>query len=244
MPAEWPPLSQIWVYLSGSPLFSLVLTLGVYSLCLLVYERAGRHPISNPVLWTMTLVSIVLVVMDMPYAQYFQGGQFIHFLLGTATVALAIPIYSAWHSLRGRVGVLLLSLLAGGATSIVTAAGTLYLMGADSALIKAMWAKSVTTPIAMGVAERIDASPTLAAVFAVTTGIIGAVLGRYVLNTLKVTAWWQRGFAVGVAAHGVGTSHALNVHPYAGAYASMGMGLHGIVGAVLIPVAVALWPWY
>jgi len=102
-------------------------------------------------------------------------------------------------------------------------------------------AKSVTAPIAMGIAERVQASPTLTAIFAVSTGILGAVLGRYVLNALKVTAWWQRGFALGVAAHGIGTSRAFSVHPEAGAYASLGMGLHGIVGAVLIPYLAGLW---
>jgi putative effector of murein hydrolase len=94
-------------------------------------------------------------------------------------------------------------------------------------------------PIAMGIAERVQASPTLTAIFAVSTGILGAVLGRYVLDALRVTQWWQRGFALGVAAHGIGTSRAFSVHPEAGAYASLGMGLHGIVGAVVIPYAVA-----
>ena len=102
-------------------------------------------------------------------------------------------------------------------------------------------AKSVTAPIAMGIAERVQASPTLTAIFAVSTGILGAILGRYVLDALRVTPWWQRGFALGVAAHGIGTSRAFSVHPEAGAYASLGMGLHGIVGAVVIPYAVAWW---
>jgi putative effector of murein hydrolase len=107
--------------------------------------------------------------------------------------------------------------------------------------VRGLVAKSVTAPIAMGIAERVQASPTLTAIFAVSTGILGAVLGRYVLDALRVTAWWQRGFALGVAAHGIGTSRAFSVHPEAGAYASLGMGLHGIVGAVVIPYAVAWW---
>ena len=93
----------------------------------------------------------------------------------------------------------------------------------------------------MGIAERVQASPTLTAIFAVSTGILGAVLGRYVLDILRIAAWWQRGFALGVAAHGIGTSRAFSVHPEAGAYASLGMGLHGILGAVLIPFTVDWW---
>jgi len=87
----------------------------------------------------------------------------------------------------------------------------------------------------MGVAETIGASPTLTAVYAVTTGIIGAIVARYVLDFLKMTHWWQRGFAIGVAAHGIGTSRAFSVNAEAGAFASIGMGLHGVIGAVVIP---------
>jgi putative effector of murein hydrolase len=78
----------------------------------------------------------------------------------------------------------------------------------------------------------------LTAVFAVTTGILGAILVRFVLDAVGSKAWWQRGFALGVAAHGIGTSRAFSVHPEAGTYASLGMGLHGVLGAVLIPLAI------
>lgn len=236
-----PPISEIWVYLSGSPLLALVLTLSAYWLGLTVYERSQRNPLANPVLIAVVMVTVCIQLLDMPYAKYFEGAQFVHFLLGTATVALAIPIYKGFASLKSRMGVLMLALMAGGVTSILTAVGVARALGVDASLVRGLVAKSVTAPIAMGIAERVQASPTLTAIFAVCTGILGAVLGRYVLNALKVTAWWQRGFALGVAAHGIGTSRAFSVHPEAGAYASLGMGLHGIVGAVLIPYAAALW---
>ena len=241
MPTTLPPISDIWVYLSGSPLLALVLTLGAYLLGLTVYERSQRHPLANPVLIAVVVVSLSISGLGMPYAKYFEGAQFVHFLLGTATVALAIPIYKGLASLRGRMGVLLLSLVAGGLTSAFTAVGMARWLGVDEALVRGLVAKSVTAPIAMGIAERVQASPTLTAIFAVSTGILGAVLGRYVLDALRITAWWQRGFALGVAAHGIGTSRAFSVHPEAGAYASLGMGLHGIAGALVIPYAVAAW---
>jgi predicted murein hydrolase (TIGR00659 family) len=236
-----PPISEIWVYLSGSPLLALVLTLSAYWLGLTVYERSQRNPLGNPVLIAVVLVTVSIKLLDMPYAKYFEGAQFVHFLLGTATVALAIPIYKGFASLKSRIGVLMLALMAGGVTSVLTAVGVARALGVDDSLVRGLVAKSVTAPIAMGIAERVQASPTLTAIFAVSTGILGAVLGRYVLNALKVTAWWQRGFALGVAAHGIGTSRAFSVHPEAGAYASLGMGLHGIVGAVLIPYLAGLW---
>lgn len=241
MQQDLPPISDIWVYLSGSPLLALVLTLSAYWLGLTLYERSQRNPLANPVLIAVLLVTLAIDVLDMPYAKYFEGAQFVHFLLGTATVSLAIPIYKGFASLKGRMGVLLLALLAGGITSVLTAVGVARLLGVDSALVKGLVAKSVTAPIAMGIAERVGASPTLTAIFAVSTGILGAILGRFVLDALRIQPWWQRGFALGVAAHGIGTSRAFSVHPQAGAYASLGMGLHGIVGAVLIPYAVAWW---
>lgn len=235
MRPDLPPIQEIWVYLAGSPLFALVLTLGAYAMGLAAYERTDRNPLANPVLIAVVLVAAGLAVTDLPYRRYFEGAQFVHFLLGTATVSLAIPIYKGWSSVKGRLGVLTFAMVAGGVTSIAVAVGTLRALGADEALVKAMWAKSVTAPIAMGIAERIQASPTLTAIFAVSTGVLGAVLGRFVLNGAGVTAWWQRGFALGVASHGIGTSRAFSVHPVAGAYASLGMGLHGIVSAVVLP---------
>ena len=236
---QLPPISDIWVYLSGSPLLALVLTLSAYLLGLTLYERSQRNPLANPVLIAVVVVTLSISVLDMPYAKYFEGAQFVHFLLGTATVSLAIPIYKGFASLKGRMGLLLLSLLAGGITSVLTAVGMARWLGVDESLVRGLVAKSVTAPIAMGIAERVQASPTLTAIFAVSTGILGAVLGRYVLDALRVTAWWQRGFALGVAAHGIGTSRAFSVNAEAGAYASLGMGLHGIAGAMLIPYAVA-----
>jgi len=237
---QLPAIHEIWVYLSGSPLLALILTLSAYQAGVMVYERFDRNPLANPVAIAIAIVATVITLIDMPYAKYFEGAQFVHFLLGTATVALAVPIYKGLDALRGRILPLFAALLAGGATSIVSAVGIAKLLGADAAIVGGFYAKSVTAPIAMGVAERINVSPTLTAVFAVTTGILGAILVRYVLDAVGSKAWWQRGFAVGVAAHGIGTSRAFSVHPEAGTYASLGMGLHGVLGAVLIPLAVRL----
>ncbi|MEO8385613.1 MAG: LrgB family protein [Betaproteobacteria bacterium] len=230
------PIAEIWVYLAGSPLFALLLTLAAYEAGVMIYERVHRNPFANPVAIAVTIVAVGISLIDMPYTKYFEGAQFIHFLLGTATVALAVPIYQCWDSLRRKVLPLITSLLCGGAVSILTAVFTARLFGADLTIQKAMLAKSVTAPIAMGVAERISASPTLTAVFAVCTGVIGAILARYILDALRLRAWWQRGFAIGVAAHGIGTSRAMSVHPEAGAFAGLAMGMHGVAGAVLIPL--------
>lgn len=228
-------LREIWVYLTGTPLLSLVLTLLAYQIGLSVYERCGRSPLANPVAIAIALLLLALGGLDLPYAAYFEGAQFIHFLLGTATVALAVPIYRGWALLRVNAMPALLALACGGAVSIASGVGLATFAGLPPELVAPFYAKSVTAPIAMGVAETIGASPTLTAVYAVCTGILGAILARYVLDALRVVPWWQRGLAVGVAAHGIGTSRAFSVSPEAGAFASLGMGLHGIAGALVIP---------
>ncbi|MBI3045115.1 MAG: LrgB family protein [Betaproteobacteria bacterium] len=238
MRPEFPAIHEIWVYLSGSPLLALVLTLAAYQIGVMIYERAGLHPLANPVLIAVTLIAATITAIDMPYPKYFEGAQFVHFLLGTATVSLAVPIYKGLPSLRGRLLPLAAALLGGGVTSIVTAVALARLLGADETVVGGLYAKSLTAPIAMGVAERIGASPTLTAVFTVTTGILGAALGRFVLDAVRCREWWQRGFAIGVAAHGIGTSRAFSVHPQAGAYAGLAMGLHGVIGAIAIPWAI------
>ena len=240
MRPDLPNIHEIWVYLSGSPLLALILTLAAYQVGVMIYERTQLNPLANPVLIAVTLIALSITALDMPYATYFEGAQFVHFLLGTATVSLAVPIYQALPSLRGRVLPLVAALIGGGVTSIVSAVAIARLLGADESIVGAMVVKSITAPIGMGVAERIGASPTLTAVFAVTTGILGAALARFVLDALRCREWWQRGFAIGIASHGIGTSRAFSVNPEAGTYAGLAMGLHGVLGAVAIPWAVAL----
>jgi predicted murein hydrolase (TIGR00659 family) len=227
---------EIWVYLSGSPLIALFITLVAYQIGLWGYQKAKQNPLVNPVAIAVIIVASFIELIDMPYETYFQGAQFIHFLLGSATVALAIPIYRSIDSLKNRVIPLLVALLLGGAISIATGVGISTLLGADKNIIGAFYSKSVTAPIAMGIAERIGTSPTLTAIFAVCTGILGAILAPYVLNLLRIKPWWQRGFPTGVASHGIGASRAFSINVEAGAYASLAMGLHGIAGSIAIPL--------
>ncbi len=226
---------EIWVYLSGSPLLALFITLAAYQIGLFAYQKSKQSPIANPVAIAVILVASIIQIIDMPYDTYFKGAQFIHFLLGSATVSLAIPIYRGLRSLRNRSFPLLASLAVGGGVSIFSAVGIASLLGADKAIQGAMYSKSVTAPIAMGIAERIGESPTLTAIFAVITGILGAIFAPYVLDVIGVKEWWQRGFAIGVGAHGIGTSQAFSINHETGTYASLAMGLHGIVGAIAIP---------
>ena len=234
--SEKHSIVEIWVYLSGSPLFALFITLAAYQIGLWVYKSTKQNPLANPVAIAIILVATVIQSIDMPYSSYFEGAQFIHFLLGSATVSLAIPIYRGLSSLKGRSIPLIFSLIAGGLVSIFSAVNIASLLGAGYSITGAMYPKSVTAPIAMGIAERIGVSPTLTAIFAVATGILGAILAPFVLNALGMKEWWQRGFAIGIGAHGIGTSRAFSIHPEAGTYASLAMGMNGVISAVAIPI--------
>lgn len=232
------PIAEVWVYLSGSPLFALILTLATYQLGYSLYLRANRSPIVNPVAISVLLATFCIYVIDMPYDKYFEGAQFVHFLLGTATVALAVPIYRGCKSLKGKLIPMSLALVIGSAVSITSAVGIASLLGAGDNIVGSMYAKSVTAPIAMGIAERIHVSPTLTAVFTVITGMLGAMLAPFIMNFLRIGPWWIRGTAIGVGAHGLGTTRAFSVNEEAGTYASMAMGLNGVLSAVLLPVVV------
>ncbi|MEZ0288016.1 MAG: LrgB family protein [Methylophilus sp.] len=230
------PISEIWVYLSGDPLFALIITLATYQLGYLMYVRAKRHPLVNPVAIAVILTCLIINALDMSYEKYFEGAQFVHFLLGTATVALAVPIYYGFKRMQGKIFHIWVALTAGSTVSIVSAVAITKLMGASDNIIGSMYAKSVTAPIAMGIAERLSVSPTLTAVFTVITGMLGAILAPYILNAIKVHQWWIRGTAIGVGAHGLGITRAFSVNEEAGIYASMAMGLNGVISAIGLPI--------
>jgi predicted murein hydrolase (TIGR00659 family) len=171
-----------------------------------------------------------------PYTTYFEGAQFVHFLLGPATVALAVPLYAHFGKLRRMALPVLAALLAGSATAAGSAMLLAWALGGTPATLMSLAPKSVTTPIAMGIAEKIGGLPSLTAVLVILTGILGASLGRYVLDLLRIRDHGVRGFAVGVAAHGIGTARAFQVSEEAGAFAGLAMGLNGLATALLLPL--------
>jgi putative effector of murein hydrolase len=128
------------------------------------------------------------------------------------------------------------ALLAGCVTAILSAVAIAWALGASSATIASLAPKSVTTPIAMAVSERLGGLPSLTAALVILTGIVGAMTVTPVLNVLKITDWRARGFAAGLAAHGIGTARAFQVNQMAGTFAGIAMGLNGLVTALLAPL--------
>ena len=235
-----PELQEIWVYLSTSPLLGLTLTLLAYQAAFSIYRRVGFHPIANPVLISVAILAGLLLVTGTSYQAYFDGAQFVHFLLGPATVALAIPLHAQWPRLRAMAGPLTIALLAGSLTAALSAWGIGALLGGSRESLMSLAPKSVTTPIAMGVAERLGGLPSLTAVLVISTGIIGAVLAHGVMRRLRVDDHAVQGFALGLASHGIGTARAFQVSEQAGAFAALAMGLNGLLTAASLPW---IMPW-
>jgi predicted murein hydrolase (TIGR00659 family) len=239
-----PKLGAIWVYLAASPLLGLTITLLAYLVAQALYAKSRFNPLVNPVLIAVALLVMLLEITGTPYATYFEGAQFVHFLLGPATVALALPLYRQWPKLRRAAWPLIGGLVAGSLTAIASAVGVAALFGASHQTIASLAPKSVTTPIAMAVAAEIGGIPSLTAVLVITTGVFGAVFARSILNLLRVTEPEMRGFALGVASHGIGTARAFQVSEEMGAFAGLGMGLNGVFTAFVVPVLLpAIAPW-
>jgi len=230
------PFTEIWVYLAATPLLGLTLTLVAYQAGYWVYRRAGFAPLLNPVLLAVATIVAVLAATGTEYRTYFDGAQFVHFLLGPAVVALAVPLAREWDSVKRLAVPIAGGLVAGSLTAVASAVAIAWALGASPATLLSLAPKSVTAPIAMGIADKIGGLPALAAVLAVTTGVIGATLGKYVLDALRMTDWRVRGFALGVAAHGIGTARAFQVNAEAGAFAGLAFGLHGALAALLFPL--------
>lgn len=233
-----PKIHEIWVYLSASPLLWLTVTLLAYQGALWLYRRVGQHPLANPVALSVAALVAVLWLSGTPYERYFDGAQFVHFLLGPATVALAVPLYAEVPRLKRMVGPLLVALLVGSVTAVVSAVWVGWLLGASHPTLMSLVPKSVTTPVAMGIAEKIGGLPSLAAVLVILTGIIGAVAGPVLLRLMRITDPAAQGFALGVAAHGIGTARAFQSHATAGAFAALAMGLNALATATLAPLVV------
>lgn len=234
------PLLTLWVYLAADPLLWLTVTLVGYLLGLWVFERLGRHPGANPVLIAVLLLVAVLTLAKVPYGQYFAGAQFVHFLLGTATVALALPLYRQIATLRRHLGPLLLAICAGSAVAASSAVAIGWALGASRQTLLSLAPKSVTAPIAMGIAEQVGGLPSLTAVLVILTGAIGAILATNLLNLIGVRDWRARGLAVGTAAHGIGTARAFQVNEVAGAFAGLAMGVNALLTALFLPGLVKL----
>ena len=230
--------ASLWSYLSATPLLWLTATIGAYLIADNLAGRLGNSPWANPVLLSVLLLSPVLVFTNTRYSTYFEGAQFIHFLLGPATVALALPLWDNRSTIQKSVIPILCALVAGSAVAAGSAIALAQFFDLPMSVLLSLAPKSTTAPVALGISEAVGGIPTLTAVLVILTGIIGAITVTPLMNILSITDWQARGFAVGVAAHGIGTARAFKVNPIAGAYAGIAMALNALFTSLIVPILV------
>jgi predicted murein hydrolase (TIGR00659 family) len=230
----------LWVYLSQTPLLWLTVTLVVYAITDAVSQATQRHPLANPVLHAMWIIAAFLLLTGTSYTTYFSGAQFVHFLLGPATVALAVPLYENRKVVFSAILPMLVALVVGCATAIVSVVWLAEAAGLPRAVVLSLAPKSVTAGVAMGISESLGADPALTAVATVLTGIMGAIIVTPLMNRMGISDFRARGFAVGLASHGIGTARAFQVDAVAGVFAGIAMSLNALVTSLLVPLAVTL----
>jgi len=233
-----PP--SLWVYLSTTPLFWLTATVVAWLIADALAHAARRNPLVNPVLIAILLIAALLKATGADYQTYFNGAQFVHFLLGPATVALGVPLYRNRALVRRNLVPMIAALLAGSVVALASAVAIAAAFGVPHAILVSLAPKSVTAGIAMAVSQRLGGIPSLTAALVIATGIIGAIMVTPLMNALGVRDYAARGFAAGLAAHGVGTARAFSVDPVAGTFAGIAMGLNAMATAVLAPLLLPL----
>ena len=231
-------VATLWSYLAAAPLTWLTVTFVAYLGAATVSKALRQTPLANPVLLSVAAVALLLALTGTDYATYFEGAQFIHFLLGPATVALAVPLMDNRETMKRVAAPIALALVAGSFVAAVSAILLAQAFGLPDAVILSLSPKSTTAPVALGISEAVGGIPTLTAVLVILTGIIGAIVVTPMMTLLRVRDWRARGFAAGVAAHGIGTARAFQVNETAGAFAGIGMALNALLTSIIVPVLV------
>ncbi len=229
-------LDDIWVYLSTTPLLHLTLTVLAYLIGDWLFRRSGRRALFNPVLLSILMLVAILAMTGTSYQTYFEGAQFVHFMLGPATVALAVPLYRHLNLIRRLWLPILLAIATGAVISATSAVVIAEWLGASQQTLISLAPKSVTAPVAMGITEKVGGLPSLTAALVVLTGVLGAVIGPAVLAAARVRDHRALGLALGVASHGIGTARAFQISGLAGAFSALAMGLMALASAFVLPL--------
>ena len=233
-------IGNFWVYFAARPLFWIVVTMIAFLVATWINRKAGGTALLHPVFVSMLMIIGLLILTKTDYNTYFEGAQFIHFLLGPATVALAVPLYDHLARIRRLLLPILVTCITGSVFAAATALAVGIAMDGDSRLLLSLAPKSVTSPIAIGISEQIGGYPSLSAGLALLTGIIGCLAAPQVFKLLKLKSETAMGFSLGLSAHGFGTAYAMQTSALAGAFAGLAMGLTGVFSSLLLPLLVRL----
>jgi predicted murein hydrolase (TIGR00659 family) len=227
------------IHVQGAILW-LPFTVLIFALSSWLYQRLNKAPFANPTLLTIVALAAILLGAKVPYKNYFEGVTVLHYLLGTAVVALALPLYRNAGRLRGRCTAMGAALVAGSLASVLVGLFVAVLAHASASTVLSIAPKSATAAVSMEISRLIGGAPAVTATLTILTGIIGAVAGPYALNLFGIEAPEARGFALGVASHGIATARAFSESEVAGSFAGLGMVLNAILTAVIVPPVVRL----
>lgn len=234
-------INQLWVYLAGSPLLSLFLTIGLFAGSFELVSRVRWLRFIHPAVLTIVVLILLLVATKTPYPRYFEGAQFIHFLLGPATVVLAVPLFDNLSRVRAMLMPLVSSCVFGVFMAIVFTVTLSIVTGAPEAVSISLAPKSVTTPIAMGISGTLGGIPELTAAMVLVTGVLGCLTAPIVFKVLRIHDHTVKGFTLGLTAHGFGTAQSFaKISALAGAFSGLAMGIAGVTTAIMMPLLMPL----
>lgn len=225
-----------WASLPEQPILEVGITVLAFLAAVRLARWSGNNPFFNPTLIAIVLVVAAINVTGVSYATYLRGAGFIQFLLAPTVVLLAVPLYRHTALICTSGGLIAAALLVGLPTGILSAVGIAWALGASRVTLLSLAPKSVTTGIAVGISEAIGGVPALTAVLVISTGITGAIAGPVIQRWLRVEDDRVTGIAIGIAGHGIGTARALQISEVAGAFASLGMSLNGVLTGILFPL--------
>ncbi len=218
-----------------SKIFLLALTIAVYYGAFNLYKRF-RFPLLNPLLVSIVAVICILHALGIDYAEYYEANSVINFMLGLSVVSLAYLLEQNVERLKGNTVPILASIFMGSLIAVFSIRFVLWLMGADSVIVWSLQPKSVTTPIAISIAESTGGIPALTSLGVVFAGILGSVVGPGLLSLFGVRDSVARGLAMGTASHAMGTAKAMEMGAVEGALGGAAIGIMGILTAILIPI--------
>ena len=221
--------------LLNSEIFILTLVIGVYLAAVWLFHKTKLN-LLHPLLVSIPVLAVITHVLGIPFESFEKGSRIISFMLGPTVVVLGYLLYEQIARLKENAVSIITSVFVGCVTGIVSVIFIARYFGADHALIASLEPKSVTTPIAMSIAERSGGLPSIAAVVVIVVGIFGGMVGPFILERLGIKSRIARGLALGSAAHGLGTARAMELGTIEGAISGLAIGVMGIMTAILVPV--------
>lgn len=225
-------LLSVW---TAGPMLSIALTLAAFLVANWLFARFRRPLWMPPVLIAALLLAAVVALSGIGFEEYEQGARWLTVLLGPATVALGVPLYQQMHHIRALWKPILVTLPLAATLAAVYALGIAWLMGASPLVLSSLAPKSVTAPIAMGIAEQLGGSVSLTLGGLLITGVLASVFVDWCARWLNIRDDRIIGFALGLNGHAIGTARAFEISPTAGAFSSLGMGLTGVFTALFLP---------